>query len=140
MHEPVGSRREGSGPRDVAAAQAAKAEHEQRQEPGGEEDQPDDPELAERVELDRVSSDRRLAASPFDEVGRPEAAIADPGQRMVAELGQRDPPEVVAVRAEADEMRPAILVARGMLEGTPAVAEVIAGVSNRGEEGHGNGD
>ncbi len=108
-------------PQDRRATQAAEADGEQRHQPGGEQEEPDDAELAQRIELDRVRPDRRLAAAALDEVRGPEAAVADPGQRVVAELVERDPPEVVAVRAEADEVVAAGLVVGRVLERAPAV-------------------
>src|SRR5438045_8226313 len=83
---------------------------------------------------------RRVRAVPVLEVGRAEAARADPGQRMVLELVYSHAPDVVPVRAELEEVARRVSARRRMRERAPLLVEparvVDAGEENGDEHGH----
>jgi hypothetical protein len=134
MDDPVRARREGRRRRRLPQPQPSEADDERPAESDHEKQEAGRAELAELVQLDRVRAGRGLGAPSRDEVRRAEPAGADAGQWVVAKLVERDAPEVVAVRAEAEKMGLRPVAARQVLERGPLVGGVAARVVDRREE------
>src|SRR5437764_15141478 len=82
---------------------------------------------------------RRVRTVPVLEVGRAEAARADPGQRMVLELVHGHAPDVVPVRAELEEVARRVSARRRMRERAPLLVEPARDVDAGEEDGYEHG-
>ena len=133
MDEPVDARG-GERRSEQRPSRADEGDGERKAEPEREQHEADDPRLAELVELEGMGPLRRLDAATVLEVDGGEAAPADTGERMVLEGAERDPPEVVPVRPEREEVAGPLLARRERLERAPLVGEEVAGpVDGHGE-------
>src|SRR6266540_6370777 len=121
MGEPVGPAAKGGGGTHVARQRSPENCPKRKREARDEEEQADDPELAQRVEPERMRARRRVGGATVLEVCRAEAPRPDPGEWVAIELVERDPPQVVSVRAEREQVGARVLVCRDVLEGAPLV-------------------